>query len=360
MTSRSDVIDLITATPAPGVTILLPMHAAGADTRQNPIRFSNCLGEAEQQLAQSGASTETAQALLQPARALVDDYDFWQHQSAGLAVFLSEEGMRAHRLPLRLEEHVAVGPRFHAAPLLPLVSEDESALVLTVTASQAHLYRATRDALHELDDVDLPSGIDDDAVENDYEANAQASPPARPNTGSANISHAQVYGEGPPEWRESRLDDFVQKVERALEHATADEKPRVVLVAGADIIGRLRPSGLLTADVDVNPESLDDAELHERAWHALHPAVDAARSELLDRYRSLVGSGDDRAASRPGAVRKAAAEGRVDALLVPRARLAQPDDELAELIADTVATSGSIHLVDEEAELEHPVAILRY
>jgi len=359
MTSRSDVIDLITATPETGVTILLPTHTTGADTRQDPIRFGNCLSEAQQLLEQSGTSPEQAESLLHPARALVDDHDFWQHQGSSLAVFVSEDGMRLHRLPLQLEQHVAVGARFHAAPLLPLASENEAALVLTVTASQARFYRATRDALHELD-VDLPSGTDDDAAENDYEANAQASPPARPNTGSANISRAQVYGEGPPEWRETRLDDFVQKVERALEQETAAQKPPVVLVAGSDVIGRLRPSGLVTADVDLNPEALDESELHERAWQALQPTLEAARSELLDRYRALAGSGDDRGASRPGAVRKAASEGRVDALLVPRPRIERPDEELAELLADTVSTSGSIHLVDEEAELEHPVAILRY
>ncbi|QOD93035.1 hypothetical protein [Chryseoglobus sp. 28M-23] len=359
MISRADVTDLITATPDPGVSILLPMHVTGTETTQNPIRFTNALRDAESELAQSGVEGDTIAELLAAARELLDDHDFWQHQSAGLAVFASEQGALVHRIPYTLEERVVVGQRFHTAPLLPLLGENESALVLTATASGAHLYRATRDSLTELD-ADLPGGVSEDAAENDYEAPAQASPPARPNTGSANISRAQVYGDGPPEWRETRLDDFVQKIASELERVTAAEKPPVVLLAGADIIGRLRSTGLLTADVEVNPDVLDEDALHARAWEALRPAAEQSLLELLDRYRSLAGSGDDRAASRPGAVRAAASDGRVETLIVPRSSLDEPDEGLAELVADTVSTSGSIHLVDEEAGIEHPVAILRY
>ncbi|MER3389019.1 MAG: hypothetical protein RJQ01_03215 [Microcella sp.] len=359
MISRADVTELIIATPDPGVSILLPMHITGTETTQNPIRFGNALREAERGLSHSGIDDDGIDAMLAPARDLLDDHDFWQHQSAGLAVFASGEGVHVHRVPFALDERVVVGGRFHSAPLLRLVVENDSALVLTATASGAHLYRATRDSLTELE-VDLPAGVDDDAAENDYEAPAQASPPARPNTGSANISRAQVYGDGPPEWRETRVDDFVQRIASELERVTAAEKPPVVLLAGADIIGRLRPTGLLTADVEVNPDGLDETELHERAWEALRPAAEESLRELLDRYRSLVGSGDGRGASRPGAVRSAARDGRVESLFVPRSSLDEPDESLAELVADTVSASGSIHLVDEEDEIEHPVAILRY
>lgn len=360
MISRANVIDLITAQPEPGISILMPTHVTGTETTQNPIRFANSLSRAVNELTDAGLASDDAETLLAPARELADDHDFWQHQSRGLAVFLSAEGMRVYRVPLDLDEQVVVGPRYHAAPLLTLMSEGESALVLAVTASSAHLYRATREALDELDDANLPTGVEQDNAENDYEAPAQASPSARPNTGSASMSHAQVYGDGPPEWRETRLDDFAQKIERELERITAAEKPPVVLIAGADLIGRLRPSGLLTADVELNPESLERAELLERAWEALAPSFDATLAQELDRYRSLAGSGDERGASDLGDVRKAASEGRIDTLFVARSSLQVPDDDLAELIADTVRASGKIHLVGDDAELEHPVAILRY
>jgi hypothetical protein len=360
MISRADIIDLIAATPEPGVSILMPTHVTGTETTQNPIRFANCLATAARELEHAGVTGRAAEELLAPARDLADDHDFWQHQSTGLAVYLDETGMRVHRVPGELHEHVAVGPRYVTAPLLPLLGEGESALVLTVTASSARLYRATRDSLLELTDTQLPTEVEGEALENDYEAPAQASPSARPNTGSSSMSHAQVYGDGPPEWRETLLDDFVQKIERELDRITAADKPPVVLVAGADIIGRLRPSGLLTADVDLNPDALETAELHERAWEALRPTFQEGREHVLDRYHSLAGTGDGRGASELADVRKAASEGRVDALIVPRSSLEKPDDELAELIADTVRTSGSITLVDEDAGLEHPVAVLRY
>ncbi|MEY4520414.1 MAG: hypothetical protein RLZZ499_3014, partial [Cyanobacteriota bacterium] len=52
---------------------------------QDPIRFKNLLRQAEEQLIDRGLRGQDAKDLLQSVQAL-DDYEFWQHQSDGLAV----------------------------------------------------------------------------------------------------------------------------------------------------------------------------------------------------------------------------------------------------------------------------------
>ena len=65
-----------------------------------------------------------ARKLLEPAKKLIEDYDFWQQQSDGLAMFLAPELFRHYRLPLSFEELVVVTDRFHLKPLMPLLSDD--------------------------------------------------------------------------------------------------------------------------------------------------------------------------------------------------------------------------------------------
>jgi hypothetical protein len=83
------------------VSIYLPTHRTGIETQQDPIRLKNLLREAEQLLSAQGVGTHAVQKMLEPASRLLQDSDFWQHQSDGLAIFLSCNGARHYRLPLK-------------------------------------------------------------------------------------------------------------------------------------------------------------------------------------------------------------------------------------------------------------------
>ena len=84
------------------VSIYLPTHQTGVETQQDPIRLKNQLREAEILLSARGVSTRDVQTMLEPASKLLQDNDFWQHQSDGLAIFLSSNRVRLFRLPLNL------------------------------------------------------------------------------------------------------------------------------------------------------------------------------------------------------------------------------------------------------------------
>jgi hypothetical protein len=62
--------------------------------------------------------------MLEPASNFLQDTHFWQHQSDGLAIFLSSYRVRCYRLLLNFEELVVVEDHFHIKPLLPLFTGD--------------------------------------------------------------------------------------------------------------------------------------------------------------------------------------------------------------------------------------------
>jgi hypothetical protein len=372
--TRSDLSTLLTADPALGISIFLPTHVLGSEVRQGPIRLKNLTAQARDDLVSTGLERAEAEAFLAPATALIEDYRFWQHQNHGLALFLDGGEPRCYRVPLPLAERVVVGPGFHVRPLLPVLEADGAFLVVTITADQVRLCEASRFALVEDDAADLPRSLDEVLGEADYQNPLQASPVARPNTGSISISQAQVYGDSPAEWRKGRLVEFARRVAAALrQHVAANPTP-IVLVADAEIGGHIKQLGtlgpLLAGVVEINPEALDDRELHDAAYAVMRPRLDAARTAAVERFATLRGNRDARAVTGIDDVMTAAHQGRIDTLLLVEddtvgGRVAEftatADDVLEAVAVQTLQHGGAVHLLPEK-ELSHPpaAAILRY
>ncbi|HRA67030.1 MAG TPA: hypothetical protein PL187_13470, partial [Caldilinea sp.] len=132
------------------VSIYMPAHRSGPETQQDPIRLKNLLGEAEKHLSARGVSTRDVQEMLEPANKLLQDYDFWQHQSDGLAIFLSSKGVHHYRLPLDFEQLVVVIDHFHIKPLLPLFTGDGQFYILALSQNEIRLLNCTRDSVSEI------------------------------------------------------------------------------------------------------------------------------------------------------------------------------------------------------------------
>ncbi len=118
------------------VSIYMPTHRTGREAQQDPIRLKNLLGEAEKRLSDQGVGTRDVQQMLEPASKLLQDSYFWQHQSDGLAIFLTSNRVRRYRLPLNFEEFVAVMDHFYIKPLLPLFTGDGQFYILALSQNE--------------------------------------------------------------------------------------------------------------------------------------------------------------------------------------------------------------------------------
>jgi hypothetical protein len=385
MFQRSDLADLLESEPQLAVSIFLPTHRFGPETRQDPQRLKKLIGEALQKLQAAGMGTAQAQDLLAPAAALVDEYDFWQHQDEALALFLGAGEMRMYKLPIPTAEQVRVGPHFHVRPLLPLLAADGAFLVLTISADHTRLFQASRFSISEDEATGLPRNLDEVKGEPDYENPLQASPIGRPRTGSLDVSKAQVQGESPEEWRKGRLVEYVRRVALALRDRLASNPTPVVLAADAEIGGHFQKVAalgpMLAGTIEINPAALDATQLHRQAYAVMQPRLDQARKDEVERFAALGGAGDARAARLLEDVARAAYEGRVGTLFVAEGqsvwrrfdestrRLSQQEDKgmgeqdlLDAIAARTLSQGGSVFVLPENDMPDGlpAVAILRY
>lgn len=383
--NSTDLAALATREPVVAVSIFLPTHTSGRETRQDPIRLNNLIGQARAALLDGPADKTEADNILGPAAALVDDHQFWQHQQEGLALFLEPGGARVHQVGVSLPEHVAVGPTFSLRPMLPAVAADGSYFVLTITADQVDLFHGSRFSLARVDASALPNSVADLPGEADYENPVQASPVARPNTGSIDVSNAQVYGDSPTEWRKQRLVDFVRRTAGAVENHLVDGREPVVVIADTEIAGHFQKltnlGSRLAGVIDTNPEALSDGDIHSAAYEVVRSQLDSGLDEVFGRLSALLAAGDGRAAIEVHDVVRAATQGRVETLLViedgvvsehydeaaDQFRAASPgggsgDDLLETAVRCTLRHKGDIHLVARDLLPDGALtaALLRY
>ncbi len=320
MFTRSDLSTLMDAAPPLGVSIFMPTHVRGSETRQDPIRLKNLVAKGRDKLLAAGLAQTEADGLLAPAAALIDDHDFWQHQEQGLALFMGDGETHRFKVPLPLAEQVLVGPGFHVTPLLPVLAADGAFHVLTITADRVRLFDASRFSLTKVGSGDLPVSLADVEGAPDYQNPVQAAPVARPHTGSVNIGNAQVYGDSPEDWRKNRLMEYMHQIAGALQDRLASDPRPVVLVADAETGGHFQKLGtlgsLLAGVVETNPEAMDMRELHEAAYAVMLPQLDTGRKQVVERFAALLGRGDGRAATGIEEVVRAAYQGRVETFLL--------------------------------------------
>src|SRR5688572_13443417 len=143
------------------VSIYLPTTPIGREARQGPISLKNLLREAEEKLVEGNLRAPEARDLLAPVESLMTDDEFWQHQSDGLALFLSSAGIHHYRLPQHFEELVVVNERFHVKPLLPLFTGDGYFFVLALSQNAIRLLQCTRDSFSEVELQGVPTSMEE-------------------------------------------------------------------------------------------------------------------------------------------------------------------------------------------------------
>ena len=380
---RPDLDELLACNQHPCVSLYLPTHPAGREVRQDAIRLRKLLSTAAKRLA-TGRRGGAVDELLEPARKLVDDQEFWRYQDRGLALFLAPGFDRVHKLPVEVDEALAIGRHFRIKPLLSLLDQAGPFRVLTVSAGRTRLYQGSHWTFAEMRGLDLPQGIQDVRDETVYQPTDQSVPVSRTRRGAAGFAQAQAYV-SPEELHKDQLIELLRRVIGAVEPAIKRDSAPVILAATPEIQGNFRelahwkqllPSGILE-----NPDAMASEELHKKAWRLIEPRQERIRADALGRLESLLGTGNGKATAKPEEIVKAAHYGRVDQLfladgatlwgrfdeakdkVVAHGESAPDDDDLFDYAALlTLRQRGDVMLVDR-AQLPPngpAAAILRY
>lgn len=294
------------------VSLFMPTHRAGPETRQDPIRFRNLLGRARALLTeQEGLSTSEADGLLADARPLRDDQDFWQYQADGLALYAAPGLTRTFRVPLNLAEDVSVGPRFRLRPLLPLLADDGHFLVLALSQNEVRLHEGTRFTIAELDPGPMPTNMAEALAHEDREAELQVRA-----DGQAGMFHG--HGEG-GEIDKQALERYFRAVDRGLIDRIGSGRRTPLVLAGVSYYLPIYASVtghpvLVEPAVAGNPEESSPQELHAAAWEVVAPRFEAARHAAVESWQEAEGTGAT--STEVATVVQAALDGRVDTLFL--------------------------------------------
>ena len=297
------------------VSVFMPTHRAGEQTRQDPIRLKNLIREAEERLIGTGLTARETKELLKPVKGLLRDDFFWQHQSDGLAIFSSAGLFRCYRLPLSFDELVVVTHRFHIKPLLPLLTSDGRFYILALSQNKVRLVEGTRYTASEVALEDVPESLAD-TLRYDSERNLQlhtAEPVGK--GGQPAIFHG--HGEGVDDAKTNILKYFRQ-IDTGLSKMLHGERIPLIL-AGVDYLLPIYAKAntypcLLGDGVTGNPEEFSTEELRKRAWVIAEPYFTKERMEASARYEQLLGT--QQASDDLMKVVPASYHGRIEVLFV--------------------------------------------
>jgi hypothetical protein len=292
------------------ISIFMPTYRMGAETTQGRIRLKNLLRDAKESLIAVGLRNQAAGRLLKPLTRFVDHSPFWQYQSDGLAIFLTDGFLHYYRVPLVFDELVVVAKRFHLKPLLPLLFNDGQFYVLALSQNRFRLFECTHYSVCEVELEGVPQNLDE-AVRVDEPKKQRHLHTA---AGTA-IFHG--HGGGIDDTKNQLLQYFRQ-IDRGISQCLKNENAPLVL-AGVDYLFPIYREAntydyLLDVGINGNPDEQKPEELQTKAWELVVPQFMKQRDEALARYRQLIGSG--RTSNDVTTVVEAAFLGRVELLFV--------------------------------------------
>ncbi|MGB3293747.1 MAG: hypothetical protein WBB01_12235 [Phormidesmis sp.] len=289
--SKTELQSLLGIQQSICVSIYLPTHTAGRETRQDPIRLKNQLSQAEAQLSEAGISESEQQQLLKPANALLENEDFWQHQSSGLALFITAGQLRTYRVPLEFEAMTVVSNQFYAKPLIPLVTDDGQFYVLAASQNKVTLYQATRSSIQPVDLGNTPLSLETALRYDDPEESLQGHTGSRMSGsgGGQTVFHGQGGGK---DTDNSDILRFFHLVADGVEGVIGGQTVPLVFM-GVDFLFPLYKEAnqyphLMPEAVSFQPDQLDPEEVHNRVLTVVEPYFSANRRAAIEQYGNLL------------------------------------------------------------------------
>ncbi|MFO7584057.1 MAG: hypothetical protein R6W69_04935 [Anaerolineales bacterium] len=306
--------ELAQQTSSPSISIFLPTHRAGQDAQQDPIRFKNLLREAEKQFLDNGTGPREVSALLQPAQALQDDSNFWNHQRDGLAVFLAEDDFHTYHLPFPVEELLIISQAYYVKPVLPLFMNNGHYFILAISQNEIRLFEGTQ---HSVGQIDLPEGTPESLEEalgqDDQQRQLQM------HTVQSGGGHGMYHGQGSgKDEQKVWIEQYFNLVDKGLKEIFREQQAPLIL-AGVDYLLPIyrkasKYAHIMEEGIIGTPEHSRPEELQEQAWPIVETYFRQEMENVMEQYQQIAGT--DKATDNLDEIFAAAFNGRVDKLLL--------------------------------------------
>ncbi len=275
MLTKNKFEELRQETAANCVSIYVPTEITG-DYEKNRILWKNACQEAKHKLEAAGAEKTS---FLQPAFDLIENVDFWAHQTAGLAGFYSPEGYAEtiHLNTVR-DNHVAVMSGYELAPLLQEVLNEDRIFILALSQHQTRFFEAVQGGIYPvyINDVvvkNMEEALNIDEVGNNLQHHSSG--------GNKAVHHGSDAG---LDKEEVRIEQYIRRVDDGLLEIIHDERVPLVLAAVEEyhpIYKRVSKYNHVSDHIIAgNPERLSPKELREQ----ITPFFDEIRANRVAKF----------------------------------------------------------------------------
>lgn len=364
----SEVQQLAAMRHPASVTIVMETTPVTQHAQQDRIKLSNLAYDALQQLNPESVSKKERLQLEAELADLVDDDEFWAHQSESLVIFATPKKIRTYRLPNHLEDGFEISDRFHLPPLMRALAFPHTAIVLVLGQNGARVLEMAGD--RPVGEVRVP------------EMPESAAKVAGKTSILGRSAKKRIQGS---EGQKVHLLAYARRVDEALRPLLAGGETPLVLVANEPMRSVFLSVCSYDFLLDGQPEGVAEESGDQEIAAASRVLIDAHYADVIVELRDDYGraSGHRRASCRIGDIARSATFGGVDTLLldmetsVPGTIDAEAGeityadqsgpgsyDVLSEIAARVIATGGHVYSVRAKdlpgnspvaAILRHPI-----
>jgi hypothetical protein len=303
------------------LTFVLPTRPVGGEWKGDRIQLKNLSAQAEERLINAGLRAPEALELLKPAEALLDEREFWQQGSQGLAIYITPEETFYVRLRHSPEPASFVSGHPQVRPLLIDQQQEQSFFVLAISKAGNRFFAVDMEQVIPIVLEGAPSDMAEALAFDDPERQLQLHTSDRAERASKPV---MFHGHG------AGVNDDLSNLRRYLQQVAAPVEQRLLgtgdalVLAGVDEVTS-EFNDLLAAGIRVigriggNPDLLDPRQLAEHARELVASTRDDRAAQAVQRYlnaRSIEGQTENSIQR----VMTAARYGQVDTLLLDRNR----------------------------------------
>lgn len=298
------------------VSVYIPTSRAGMEVDRNhaQITLINNLKILKLTLKDCNLSNTEIDEFLSPLYDLVNESQFWRHQSDCLAIFMNKQQLKYYTLPIDQDEFTYVSDHFYLLPIMPLFTGDGSFYILSLSLQDVKLFEGTRHTISEVDVEDLLPQKLEEVVGYDFQNKS-----LQFRSGQGGDAGAIFHGQGSgKDDRNMEVEKFLRAVDKGLMMLIKDEEAPLILAC----VDYYQPiyakvtnyNHLFPQNIGGNHEETDPFLLHEMAWLLVEEHFQKQRKKLGKKIRRMSSKG--KTSFDLNDIIPAAMDGRVEILFV--------------------------------------------
>lgn len=348
------------------ISIFIPTKRGGKEVLEgeNQLSLKSRWQEVKKKLEKTDTSPEQIAKLEGPVSKLINNKDFWRHQSDGLAIFVSEDFFQYFTVPVNFEPYTFISKEFYLKPLTPMFSGDDEFYILALQIDKVELYEGTKYSIGRIDVEDLTPERLEERVGYDYEEKNRKHQTLH-NMGGTSTQHG--YDEANRD-RKNEFLRFFRAVDKGLHKILKNEKVPLV-VACQDYLFPIYQEAstykfLYKESIPGNPSDYPNMfALHGAAVNLLEPYFEKDRDNKMTQFKEL---NPERTSVQVTDILPAVYEGKVDTLFLENREeiWGRYDEEMRKVVIEdqqhtqntslmnlaakkTIQEGGSVYLVEE-------------